>query len=214
MKTVVIEANIGAGKSTLLPKLAAELSHKTGQAWTYIVEDVDTNIEFKAHLKAFTEDPVKNRASFQNFMTALRHSIGKSLPKGINVILERSLLSDLVFSFANHQHDEDDDLHIQRVHRALEDYCTIDTCLYLKTDPRVAFNRMLERGREQEQGTPFEYIKKISEYHDKLLPELCSQYSIPLLTVDYSTFLPVKLVADKVFNSLYRKDTPAVSGLV
>lgn len=200
-KTVVIEANIGTGKSTLLPKLAAELTKQTGMQWTYILEDVDTNEEFQLSLKAFTENPAANRVSFQNYMTDLRHDIGKSIQPGKNVILERSLLSDIVFSFANHQCDAQDDSHIQRIYQALEDYITIDTCVYLKADPRVSYQRMQERGREQEQGTPFEYIQTISEYHDKVLPEVCEQYNVPLLTLEYTRFMPVPRIAKAVMAS-------------
>ena len=200
-KTIVIEANIGTGKSTLLPKLAAELTKQTGQAWEYILEDVDTNEEFQARLKAFTENPAANRVSFQNFMTDLRHNIGKNIQPGKNIILERSLLSDLVFSFANSQCDSDDDSHIQRIYQALQDYIAIDTCVYLKADPRVSYQRMLGRGREQESGTPFEYIQTISEYHDTVLPEVCSQYNVPLLTLDYSQFMPVERIAEAVMQS-------------
>lgn len=201
-KVIVVEGNIGTGKSTLLPKLAAELTAQTKQPWTYILEDVDSNADFQAHLKAFTEDPIANRVAFQNFMTDMRHAIGKDLPKGVNVVLERSLLSDLVFSFANHQCDADDDSHIQRIYDALNDYTRIDTCVYLKADPRVSYSRMLQRGREQEKGTPFEYIETISHYHDTVLPNVCQSYDIPMLTIDYNVFLPTASIAKQVVASI------------
>lgn len=199
---IVIEGNIGTGKSTLLPKLAAELTAQTEQPWTYILEDVDSNPDFQKHLEAFTADTIANRVAFQNFMTDMRHAIGKGLPKGVNVVLERSLLSDLLFSFANHQCDAEDDSHIQRIYEALNDYTRIDTCIYFKAYPRVSYSRMLQRGREQEQGTSYEYIESISQYHDSVLPTVCNDYDIPMLTINYNVFLPTATIAKQVLSSI------------
>ena len=201
-KVISIEGNIGIGKSTLAPKLATELSNLTGENWVSILEDVDTNDVFQQKLAAFTADPVANRVDFQNYMTDLRHGIGKNLTAGSNYILERSLLSDLVFSLANIDCDSNEQCEIQRITDALNDYCTIDTVIYLQADPRVCYSRMLGRGREQENGTPLSYIEHLADCHDKYLPKFTSQYNMPLLTVEYSQFMPVGRIANEVLNNL------------
>jgi deoxyadenosine/deoxycytidine kinase len=199
---VTVEGNIGVGKSTLLPKLASELSRQTSERWVCFKEEVDTDPVFQSLLKAFTEDPVSHRVAFQNYMTDLRHGIGKSLKPGTNYILERSLLSDLVFSEANAMGPEGDRSHIDRIHEALNDYVRIDTVLYLQADARSCYMRMMERGREAEKGTELSYIDHIATCHDVLLPKFAKQYDAPLLTVEYSQFKPVEQIAQMVLDNL------------
>ena len=201
-KVISVEGNIGVGKSTLLPKLAEELALQTGENWLYVEEEVDTNLEFQAHLKAFTDNPQANRVAFQNFMTDLRHNIGKNLTAGANYILERSLLSDLVFSMANIDCDSEDNSHITRIEEALNDYCKIDTVIHLQADPRVCYERMLGRGRTQEQGTPAEYIEHLENVHRDVLPKYATQYNAPLLNLEYTRFMPVQKIAQEVLANL------------
>lgn len=199
---VTVEGNIGVGKSTLLPKLADELTRKTSQRWVCFKEEVDTDPTFKALLKAFTDDPKAHRVAFQDYMTELRHGIGKSLKAGTNYILERSLLSDLVFSEANAMGPDGDRSHIARIHEALNDYVRIDTVLYLQADARSCYMRMMERGREAEKGTELSYIDHIATCHDVLLPKFAKQYNAPLLTVEYSQFKPVEQIAQMVLDNM------------
>lgn len=199
---VTVEGNIGVGKSTLLDKLAAELTRQTKQRWVSFKEEVDTDPTFQALLKAFTEDPKAHRVAFQNYMTDLRHGIGKSLKAGTNYILERSLLSDLVFSEANAMGPDGDRSHIDRIHEALTDYVSIDTVLYLQADPKACYMRMMQRGREAEKGTDLSYIEHIAKCHDTLLPMFAKQYGAPLLTVEYTQFKPVEQIAQMVLDNM------------
>lgn len=206
---ITVDGNIGVGKTTLLPKLATELTEQTVQPWEFIEENVDSNEEFQTRLAQFTADPSKHRISFQNFMTDMRHQIGKSLKPGTHKILERSLLSDLVFSIANIDCSTaggEDICHIHRIHQALQDYVKISTAVYLKALPQVCYQRMLNRGRESEKGTPYEYIEHLSNCHDTHLPHYCKMYDVPLLTVNYSQFMPVDKVAGLILNELDVKD--------
>ena len=91
MKLIAIEANIAAGKSTLAPKLAKEMGYE------YILEEADTNEEFKRLLKDYTEDPSK-RIVFQKWITNHRAELCKKLDPNGKYIIERSLFSDLLFS--------------------------------------------------------------------------------------------------------------------
>ena len=187
MKFITIEGNIGAGKSTLLPKLAEALGY------TYLLEPVDTDSTFQTLLKAFTKNPscVYARNAFQEYMTEQRFNLLTGLEEG-NYLIERSLLSDLVFTHAcmsNYENTAADaahhmDCYKHLISRLLE-YPKMDLCLYLQTTPEVAYQRMLGRGRKEELGTPLSYIKDLSLFHDAVLPQVCRKAGTKFVTVDW-----------------------------
>ena len=41
--------------------------------------------------------------------------------------------------------------------------------IYLKTEPEKAYERVLKRNRNEEEGIPLEYLKKCNDYHNKWL---------------------------------------------
>ncbi|HIF9256522.1 TPA: deoxynucleoside kinase [Photobacterium damselae] len=192
MKLIAIEANIAAGKSTFAPKLAEAMGYE------YILEDVDTNEEFKRLLKEYTEDPTK-RINFQRWITKHRAELCNKLDPAGKYIIERSLYSDLIFSLANifsvPRPDGEDMKYYYDIHEALHDYPRVDAVLYLKTDPKVVFNRLLKRGRTEENGTPLKYLQLIHNCHEVFLPEVCERFDTPLITVDWNNFGETQRVA-------------------
>lgn len=192
MKLIAIEANIAAGKSTFAPKLAEALGYE------YVLEDVDTNEEFKRLLKEYTEDPTK-RINFQRWITKHRSDLCNRLDPAGKYIIERSLYSDLIFSLANifsvPRPDGADMNYYYDIHEALNDYPRVNAVLYLETDPQVVFNRLLKRGREEENGTPLSYLKLIHKCHDVFLPEVCERFDTPLITVNWNNFGSTEAVA-------------------
>lgn len=198
MKLIAIEANIGAGKSTLAPKLAKAMGYE------YILEDVDTNEEFKRLLKDYTEDPSK-RIVFQKWITKHRAELCSKLKADGKYLIERSLYSDLLFSLANifsvPRPDAADMSYYYDIHDALQDYPQITAVLYLKTDYKQVYKRLLSRGRKEEQGTPVSYLKLIHDCHEVFLPEICNRFNTPLITVDWNNFGSEKEVAEKLLNA-------------
>lgn len=197
MKIIAVEGNIGAGKSTMLPALAMALGAK------YILEPVDSDDEFKRLLTAFLNGGVDERNAFQMFMTNQRADMLIDLdPEGFYII-ERSLLSDLVFTHATMSQYENTaeeaarhmDCYKHLIAR-LHDYPVMDKCLYLKTTPEAAYQRMVNRGRAGEvEGTSLEYMQDISAFHDAVLPQVCRKAGTELVTVDWDKGVPMhKLV--------------------
>ena len=190
-KLIAIEGNIGVGKSTLLPKLAAELSKQEQQDWRLIIEDVDTDPEFQRLLKAFTLDPSR-RIEFQRYITNKRAMICKDLDPSFNYIIERSLFSDLVFCQANLAEacrpDGKDLDYYYDIQEKLKDYPQVSAVVYLKSDPQVSYDRMMERARDAEAGTPLEYLQLISDCHDTFLPHICRKYNTTLVVQDWTLF--------------------------
>lgn len=198
---VAVEANIAAGKSTLLPKLAAELG------WEALQEPVN-DPRFTELLQAFTANPndSKKRIAFQEYITDRRANLVQSLPSNKNYLIERSLYSDLIFTQANflsmHQPDERYMLHYCEIQRRLKEYPTISAVIYLKTNPDVAHERLLQRARSAEDGTPLSYLHDIHNYHEALLPQICRSMETPLITVDWDDFGCEKQVAETLLQTL------------
>lgn len=197
MKIIAVEGNIGAGKSTLLPELAKELGA------TFLLEPVDSDGEFRRLLAEFLAGGVDERNAFQMYMTNQRADMLIDLdPDGFYVI-ERSLLSDLVFTHATMSQYENTpeeaarhmDCYKHLIAR-IHDYPVMDKCLYLHTSPKVAYDRMVGRGRKEEAGTPLSYLEDVSAFHDAVLPQVCRKAGTELITIDWDTPISAKEVAE------------------
>lgn len=196
MRIVAIEANIGVGKSTLIPELAKALNFNA------IQEPVD-DPEFTRLLKDFTSFPndTDKRLKFQMYITETRAALLKDLPDG-DYIIERSLFSDLVFSQVNMLGMERPDgkylAYYYDIIDRLKDYPRMDILVYLKCDPKVAHNRINERARDAESGTPLEYIEDLERYHAAALPQICRTYGTSLIELDWSMFGSAEHVASLI----------------
>ena len=191
MKIITVEGNIGSGKSTLLPELAKALGY------TYLVEPVDTDPEFKRLLGEFCSKPkcVYARNAFQMYITNQRADVFNNVDPNGKYLIERSLLSDLVFThacMANYESTPEDAQHHMDSYKhlisRLMDYPRIDICLYLKTTPMVSYTRMRQRGRVEEKKVPFSYIKDLSAFHDAVLPQACRKSETKLVEVQWDEF--------------------------
>ena len=196
-KFVCVEGNIGVGKSTLLPQLAALLDFDELQ------EPVD-DPEFARLLDEFYHAPdlPEARIRFQHYITNRRANLVKELDTARNYILERSLYSDLVFSQANFLTMERPDAaymnYYYLIKERLTEYPQMNLCVYLRSDPKKSFDRMMSRGREAEMGTPLSYIEDIHNFHDAILPQICRERNTPLLVVDWSEFGDVEELAKTI----------------
>ncbi|MGL4353257.1 MAG: deoxynucleoside kinase [Aeromonas popoffii] len=195
---IAVEGSIGAGKSTLLPELARVLGFE------YLLEPVDTDGEFKRLLGHFMDNPkcVHARNEFQMYITNQRADMLANIDPDGKYLIERSLLSDLVFThacMANYEDTPEDAAHHMDCYKhliaRLQDYPKIDVCLYLKTDPVVAYNRVLKRGRAEEAFMPMSYMRDLSAYHDAVLPQVCRKAGTRLITMDWNQFIAAEIVA-------------------
>lgn len=189
-KFIVVEGNIGTGKSTVLPVLVESLNIGSDTEWVELQEPVD-DPEFTRLLTKFYEDPTpENRIIFQKHITCRRHEMCKGLDTTKNYVLERSLLSDLTFSQANLLTTERPDgsyiSYFYDIKDKLEDYPKLSACIYLSADPVKSFERIRQRGRVAEKDITLDYVTDIHNFHETCLPQICREYSIPLLKFDWS----------------------------
>lgn len=200
-KIICVEGNIGAGKSTLLPKLAAALKA------TPILEPVDSDPQFQFLLGEFSRDPlnVDARSNFQCYISAQRTELFKTLDANGVYIIERSLLSDLVFThagIANYANSIEDVAKHMACYKHLIEQVKNDPimsyCIYLKTDPTVAFERMRHRGRTEEMDLDLGYISDIDAFHDAVLPQACRKMGTQLITVDWNEPMTVEVLVPQL----------------
>lgn len=59
-----------------------------------------------------------------------------------------------------------------------------DVIVYLKTSPKVAYDRVQERAREEEAKLDFEYLNRLHERHEDLLCNVHNPLKTPIIVVD------------------------------
>lgn len=53
-----------------------------------------------------------------------------------------------------------------------------DITIYIKTDPEICMDRMIQRGRDCENNVTIEYLKKIHEKHEIMIKNLDNCYTV------------------------------------
>lgn len=181
IKTIIsFEGNIGVGKTSMINLLKENLGDKA----EYIYEPINEWQEIKDYhgkdiLHTFYDDKYRWSYTFQNiaYITRMMHiveSIKNSEKKYI--ILDRSLSADLN-TFAKMLYDDGYMNTIEwnaynKWNKFFEDtfgYKVNHLIVYLRSEPDIAYQRMQSRNRLAEKDVPYEYLKKLHQYHDKWL---------------------------------------------
>ena len=179
---ISIEGNVGSGKSTLLEaitKLHFTASHtivlEDVKGWTNISDSSSQNI-----LEKYYQDPTKYSFAFQTLVLMSRlRDIETAIQTGAQIIfLERSDLTDK-FIFAKNLKDQDKMSEIEwlvycNIYEKLQHilkYASVNTIIYLKTDPEVCQERIRQRQRKGEDLITLEYLTKLAELHEQWFGE-------------------------------------------
>lgn len=177
---VSIEGNIGVGKTTFINKLRnidisdVEFINEPVNEWLNLKDENGNNF-----LDIFYKDMKRWGYTFQNlaYITRMRNVVEKLMvPNNRYVITDRSIETDKNV-FAKMLHDDKimDDLEwniYNYWNNFFETYIkktTKHNVIYLKSSPEIAMERIKKRGRIEEATIPFDYIKKLSNYHDDWL---------------------------------------------
>lgn len=204
---ISIEGNIGTGKSTLIPKLVAELNEQDDYVqWQEIQEPVD-DPKFMELLQEFYDKPncTIARLEFQMYITERRARLVQDLRKDQSYIIERSLLSDLVFSQANFLSMECPEgkylTYYYDIKRRLKEYPFLSDVLYLRCDPKISLGRVQQRGRGGEGDIPLSYMEDVHNFHEACLPQICREYGSHLHTFDWSSFGDVQWLVKAILDN-------------
>jgi len=194
-----ISGLIGVGKSTLTKTLAEELGYKA------YYEPVETN----PYLEDFYKDMSRWTFPMQMFLMAHRYQQHQEVvwdpchQNGGGVVQDRTIYEDTIFA---RMHAEDGLMdardyatyisHFNVMRRFLQ---YPDIMLYLRTDPKVAHDRIASRSRECESTIPLEYLELLYEGYEKLIEEM-KRYTV-VVEIDWSTFVPTPEVARLVMEA-------------
>ena len=196
---VSVEAGIGVGKSTMLPLLVDELNRDSAKPWKQVQEPVDDPMFAELLDKFYKEPTTENRVRFQFYVTDARFDLVNSLPTDYNYVIERSLLSDVVFCQLNFLEMECPEGHYMGyfyyISKRLKDYPQISDAVYLTCDPQVALARIQSRGRECEKSITLDYVKDLHRFHDSCLPQACRVQGTTLREYDWTNFGSVNQIA-------------------
>lgn len=172
-----IEGNIGSGKSTIIDYLKENYKNKN---IIFLPEPVNEweNIKDKNNntiLQKFYDNQKKYSFAFQMMayisrLNLLRETI-KNNPDKI-ILSERSLFTDkYVFAKMLYDSENMEDVEFQIYNNwfnSFLDLAPISKMIYLKTDPKISFNRISVRNRQGEDKIPYEYIENCHLYHNHM----------------------------------------------
>ncbi len=176
-KVIAIEGNIGVGKSTFTNILKKNFYNslvvsEPVDMWMNMKDDKGDNI-----LGLFYKDINRWAYSFQNLAYVTRMiKISEAINSEYELIfLDRSLGTDKnVFEKMLY----DDKVLSELEHKMYELWCDFyqknihsgnECIIYLKCDPKTAFERIQKRGREEEKNITLEYLEKLHKYHEMWL---------------------------------------------
>jgi len=185
------EGNIGSGKSTLVKEFENYYSDKSnchGLNICFVQEPVDewntiTDENGKTVIERFYANNKEFAFSFQMMAYISRLAIlKKELAKGYDILFtERCLYTDRNV-FAKMLYDEGKINEIEfKIYNKwfdefISDFPKIEY-IYIKTDPIVAFDRIIKRGRLGE-NIPLEYLSKCHDYHETWLSQYIDDKNI------------------------------------
>lgn len=188
---ISLEGNIGSGKSTLLSHLKAQYAADPTICFLdepVKVWDTITDVNGVTILEKYYADQKRYAFSFQMMayisrIAAMRAAIKEN--KYRLIIIERSVYTDSAV-FAKMLFDdkkiEDIEYLIYRtwVNEFIADFPPIKF-VYVRADPEVSFQRIMQRGRQGEAVIPLDYLQNCHHYHDEWL---LKQNERPLLLLD------------------------------
>lgn len=191
-----IEGNIGSGKSTIIDYLKEK--YNSINEIIFLPEPVDEwetikDEENNTILQKFYADQKKYSFTFQimayiSRLNLLRKTIKEN--PGKVIISERSLFTDkYVFAQMLYDSGNMESIQYQIYNKWFEsflDIAPVSKMIYLKTDPKVSFQRISIRNRNGEENIPYEYIQSCHEYHNKMYDIINFNKKIIDCTTDFN----------------------------
>lgn len=205
--TIAIEGNIGCGKSTLLNQIINR------DQVCILEEPVEKWKSLNGHnlLEKFYRDPKLWATPFDTYViltTWDQYLKGNDKPLRI---IERSLLS---CRYCFLQNLLETDVIEQAMFEILEELCErirhvtavkVDLIVYLRTDPDVVYQRMINRQREEESIVPIDYLRQLHSLHEQWLMEGRFPQPCPILILDGNA-ADMKIEYEKLEQYLQWKD--------
>ena len=174
---ISVEGNIGSGKSTLLTKLAEH--YAADASICFLQEPVDIWDSIKDEegvtiLQKYYADQKRYAFSFQMMAYISRIALMRAALKKTYkvIIIERSVYTDsAVFAkmlFDDKKIEEIEyKIYLRWVNEFIDEFPPV-RFIYVRAEPAISFERILQRGRPGEM-IPIEYLQNCHKYHDEWL---------------------------------------------
>lgn len=204
-KTILVEGNIASGKTTFLKYLQ---NHDNIEVFFEPVESW-RNLNGSNLLKLMYQDPEKWIFHFQSYatLTILENHL-KKCPKNIK-IMERSIYSarhcflKMLYE-TNKIRKESYDI-LNKWYEFAENQFEFqpDGIIYLKTAPKVAYQRVKLRGRKEEASITENYLQQLHDYHESWLNQQNKEIPVLVLNGDLNEEL-IQKEYEKIKNFTFK----------
>lgn len=201
VQIITIEGNIGSGKSTLLAHLKEK--YKTNANIIFLREPVDEWESIKdkegvTMLEKFYSDQKTYSFSFQMMAYISRLNLLKDAVKNnpdAIIITERSLTTDkMVFAKMLYDAGNIEEVNYQIYSKWFDCFASeypIKKIIYVKSSPKICYDRIHERSRLGESVIPLEYLNTCDEYHSGMM-QYFSENKNELLELDGNVNMKIK----------------------
>ena len=183
---ISVEGNIGSGKSTLLENLKHHFKENT--SIVFLKEPVDEWAKIQDEqgitmLEKFYTDQEKYSFPFQMMAYVSRLKVLRDTLKQLRlmpeqkfvIITERSLCTDkMVFAQMLYDSGKIEYINFQIYLNWFDTFSEefpVHKVIYVKTNPYICHDRILQRAREGEDSIPLEYLQTCHTYHTNMLAD-------------------------------------------
>lgn len=193
----IIEGNIGAGKSTFLKLIAESLPSLSVNLEP--VNNWQKQIYGQSLLTNFYENPERWAYTFETLtmMHRVQEHVTLQKRKKPFTLLERSVFSGH-YCFAHNSYTQGFLNHMEwKIYTQWFDWLVQKHCqiphgfIYLRVDPKIAYERIKKRNRHAEKTLSLRYLKQIHTRHENFLIHkndiLETLKNIPVLVLDCNT---------------------------
>ncbi|XP_005182530.2 deoxynucleoside kinase isoform X1 [Musca domestica] len=172
--TVLIEGNIGSGKTTFLNHF-----QQFQEKICLITEPVEKwrNVRGVNLLKLMYKEPERWAMPFQSYVTlTMLQSHTQQTQKPVK-LMERSIFSSRYCFVENMYRNKiiDDGMYhvLQEWYNFIDNsiHVQADLIVYLRTTPKVVYERMRKRARSEESCVPIKYLEELHKLHEEWLIE-------------------------------------------
>ena len=214
---IYIEGNIGIGKTTFLERLREEASKSCKTTFSYIFEPVEEWLSLKdsdgkSILEKFYDNQSKWSFAFQmNSFISRTHKVTQD--KSPIKLIERSVYTDK-WCFATNCYKMGNMNKIEydiycKWHDWLCENFKVQPSgfIYLRTDPKVSYERIKKRSRTGESDIPLDYLSLLHTNHEEWMKRE-KENGIPVLYIDvtdnfYNDETKLKEILDSLDTFIY-----------
>ena len=197
-KLIGISGIIGAGKSTLTESLGAIMKYNI------LREPVESN----DYLSKFYSNMKKYSFPMQVYLLNHRFRQHQQMVwSDSNIVQDRTIYEDVIFAKMLHEaglmEELDFKTYVQLFNNMTNFLHRPDLIIYLDVEPEEALRRVNERSRSCEADLTLQYLVHLKKGYEEWLDDI--EGRIPVLRLDWNTYIDPKEVASKVQEAINTK---------